>query len=310
MARSAPPSREAYGLALALTGSVGLGSAIGISRIAYFEGANGLSIALPRAWLLVLLLLVFCEATGRRLTLPPRVWLHCLGAGALMAYLFYGNIAAAQFIPAGVAALLFFIYPPLPTLIAAALDRRAPSAAKLAAALIAFAGLGLMLGVEFDALDPRGLALGLAAGVVCAFQVTWVARALYRQDPVVTMAHMAIVAACALTGAALLSDGPPMPSGGPGWTAMLAAAALQACSIPLLYVALPIIGPERSGVMNNVQPVATILAAYLLLGETLRTEQFLGAAMILGGILLMQRAARSERLARETAARDHMANER
>ena len=41
----------------ALVGSIGLGCAIAIARIAYEEGANGLSIAFPRAWLLVILLL-------------------------------------------------------------------------------------------------------------------------------------------------------------------------------------------------------------------------------------------------------------
>jgi drug/metabolite transporter (DMT)-like permease len=287
---------ETVGLGLALIGSVGLGSAIAVARFAYEEGANGLSIALPRAWLLVLLLLIFCEATGRRLILPRRIWLHCLGAGALMAYMFYGNIAAAEFIPAPVAALLFFVYPPLTTLIAAGLDRRPPSPLKLAAVAIAFAGLAVMLGVQFSNLDPRGVALGLAAGVLCAINITWVSRKLAGQDPVVTITHMAFVAALGLTGAAVAVGGPPLPTGASGWAGLLAAAAMQASSIPLLYVALPAIGAERSGVLNNLQPVATIAAAFLLLGETLRAGQFVGAAMILGGIFLMQAAARRERL--------------
>ena len=57
-------SGEAVGTVFALVGSIGLGSAIAIARIAYDEGANGLSIAFPRAWLLVILLLGFCELTG------------------------------------------------------------------------------------------------------------------------------------------------------------------------------------------------------------------------------------------------------
>ena len=67
-----------------------------------------------------------------------------------------------------------------------------------------------------------------------------------------------------------------------------AAALVQAVSIPRFYVALPLIGPERSGAMNNLQPVATVVVAYFLLGEALQPAQFLGGAMILGGVLLMQ----------------------
>lgn len=298
MQQGTPASREAFGLALALMGSVGLGSAIAIARIAYADGANGLSIAFPRAWMLVVLLLVFCEATGRRLRLPLSGWLHCLGAGALLSYMFYGNIAAAEFIPAAVAALLFFIYPPLTTFLAAILDRKAPSPLKVAASLIAFAGLAVMLGVGFGSLDWRGVALGLAAGFLCAINVTWVARALYRYDSVVTMTHMAMVAAVCLTGAAIAVGGPPLPSGAGGWAAMLGAGVMQAVSIPLIYVALPIIGAERSGVFNNLQPVATIVVAYLLLGETLGPLQLVGGAMIVGGIFLMQYAAKRARTRR------------
>ncbi len=288
-------SGEAIGTVLALVGSIGLGSAIAISRIAYGEGANGLSIAFPRAWLLVILLLGFCEITGRRLTMSFKSWLACLFPGFLLSHMFYGNIAAAEFIPAAVAALLFFIFPPLVTIINAAVDQRLPSPMKLGATLIAFAGLAVMLGVSFDDLDWRGVALGLSAGVFCSINITWVSRKLSHIDPVVSMAHMALVAAVVLTGATLFFGGAPMPSGGAGWAAMLGAAAIQASCIPLFYIVLPVIGPERMGILSNIQPVATIIVAYLALGEALRPMQFLGAMMILGGILLMQYGAKRER---------------
>ncbi len=291
MKEAAQKSNDTFGLSVSLLGSIGLGSAIAIARLAYEAGANGLSIALPRAWLLVFFLLIFCSATGRRFHLPRQITFHCIGAGALMSYLFYGNIAAAEFIPAAVAALLFIVYPPLTTLLAAALDKRPPSPLKIFATLIAFCGLAVMLGIGFQELDWRGLLLGLSAGCVCAIQLTWVARALSGHDPLVTMTQMALVAAIILSIAAVITGGLQLPTSNVGWCAMLAAAALQAASIPLLYIAIPIIGPERSAVANNIQPVATIAVAILLVGETLQPGQFVGATMVIGGILLMQYSA-------------------
>ena len=187
-------------------------------------------------------------------------WLACLFPGLLLSHMFYGNIAAAEFIPAAVAALLFFIFPPLVTIINAAVDRRPPSPMKLGATLIAFAGLAVMLGVSLDDLDWRGVALGLSAGVFCAINITWVSRKLSHIDPVVSMTHMALVAAVCLTGATLFFGGThSMPSGGAGWAAMLGAAAMQASCIPLFYIVLPVIGPERMGILSNIQPVATII---------------------------------------------------
>lgn len=289
---SSTAGRETAGYALAFFGSVGLGSAIAIARLAYEGGANGLSIAFPRAWLLVALLLLFCWLTGRSLALPRRVRLHCMGAGAVLGYLFYGNIAAAEFIEAPVAALIFFVYPPLTTVLNAVIERRAPSPARLAAAVIAFAGLALTLGAGFGDLDWRGVALGLAAGILCGVQMIWIARAMPPHDPVVTMTHMAIAAAVVLTVATIVVGGAPIPSTETAWIATAAAGIVQALSVPLFYVAIPLIGPERTAVLNNLQPLSSIVVAFLLLGEALGPLQLVGAAMILGGIFLMQAASK------------------
>lgn len=289
---SSTAGREPVGYALAFFGSVGLGSAIAIARLAYEGGSNGLSIAFPRAWLLVVLLLLFCWLTGRRLRVPRRIWLHCMGAGAIFGYLFYGNIAAAEFIEAPVAALIFFVYPPVTTVLNAALDRKPPSPAKLIAALVAFAGLALTLGAGFGDLDWRGVALGLSAGILCAIQMLWIARTLPPHDPVVTMTHMAVSAAVVLTVATIVVGGAPIPTTETAWYATAAAAVVQALSVPLFYVALPIIGPERTAVLNNLQPLSSIVVAFLLLGEALGPLQLVGAAMILGGIFLMQAATK------------------
>ena len=48
-----------------------------------------------------------------------------------MAVMFYGNIAAVQFIPIGLAALLFFTFPPLINLGEAMLQRRLPAGLRL-----------------------------------------------------------------------------------------------------------------------------------------------------------------------------------
>ncbi len=46
--------------------------------------------------------------------------------------------------------------------------------------------------------------------------------------------------------------------------------------------------PARSAVLANLQPVISIVAAYLLFGEVLTWLQSAGAVLVLGGIMLMQ----------------------
>ena len=72
---------------------------------------------------------------------------------------------------------------------------------------------------------------------------------------------------------------------------------LQSCSIPLYYFAIQRIGTEPAAMLNNLQPVASIVAAVALFQEALTPDRLAGAAMVLGGILAMQWSDRGRRRA-------------
>jgi drug/metabolite transporter (DMT)-like permease len=276
------------GFLAALGCSLGLGLAVAVARFAFEGGTNGATVALLRAWLLVGLTGIFCLASGRHLALPWPQWRHCLWLGLLMANMFYANIAAVQFIPIGLAALLFFTYPPMVAVGNALLVRRWPGSGRMLAVAVAFAGLALMLGASIDHVHPVGIALSLSAALATAANVLGSARVLSRGDRWVMFWHMALIAALCITVLALAGGALVQPVTAGGWGGMIGVAVLQASSIPLFYVALAQIGPERSAMFNNLQPVISILAAYLLFGELLTPAQFAGAALVLGGIALMQ----------------------
>ncbi len=205
-----------------------------------------------------------------------------------MAVMFYGNIAAVQFIPIGLAALLFFTFPPLIALGEAALARRMPAGLQLLALAAAFAGLAMMLGVSFETVHPLGIALSLSASVATTLNVIGSARVLPRGDRWVMFWHMALVAAVCLMAVAIIGGSIHLPETPGGWAGMFGVALLQASSIPLFYVAIHHIGPAKSAMLTNLQPVVSIVAAYLLFAEVLGPLQSAGAALVLGGIMLMQ----------------------
>jgi len=282
------PRQRLAGFALALTATVGLGLAVAVARIAFEGGTDGQSVAAVRAWFVVALVGAWCLATGRSLAVGRRVWLTCLGLGLLLSHMFFGNIGAVQFVPVAVAALTFFVYPPLVSVFTALLDRRWPGLLRFAAFATAFAGLAVMLGVSVQDLDLRGVFLGLSAGVACAVNVTWIGRVMGGRDPLVIMFHMALVAAVVLSVVVPSTTGFSPPVTTAGWIGALVVVLLQGCSIPLFFVSIPKIGVETSAILNNLQPATSIAAAYLLFGEALTVAQGVGAAMVLGGILVMQ----------------------
>jgi drug/metabolite transporter (DMT)-like permease len=91
-----------------------------------------------------------------------------------------------------------------------------------------------------------------------------------------------------LMAVAIIGGSIHLPETPGGWAGMFGVALLQASSIPLFYVAIHHIGPAKSAMLTNLQPVVSIVAAYLLFAEVLGPLQSAGAALVLGGIMLMQ----------------------
>jgi drug/metabolite transporter (DMT)-like permease len=276
------------GYLFAIGSSAGLGAAVAFSRAAYNGGTDPLSIATVRSVIGVMLVGALCLATGRSLRVPRRVWLHCLGLGMLMSVAFYGNIGSVKYIPVGLGALLFFIYPPLVAVIMVLLDRKWLGLVTAVSLAMSFCGLAVMLGVSFGDLDWRGVALGLAAGTACAVNVVWVGRKMRGVDVFVMTFHMTIAAAIALSCIAFFSGGLNAPDNMGGWLGAGGVILCQAASIPFFYAAIPRIGPESTSMLNNLQPVVSIVLAWAMFSEILSPVQGLGGAMVIGGILLMQ----------------------
>ena len=308
MSATAAPGRrpvdpnDRLGLSLAVAASSGLGLAMVVSRFAYDAGANGLALGTARAVFFVPALFLFCHLTGRALRLPRADWLHCVGLGFLTAMGFYGHIGAIEYIPVGLAAILFFTFPPMIGVMQAVVAREPPGLAKSAALAVAFGGLALMLGVSFDSTDPRGMALALGAAACVGWNTFWTARRVPHVDGVVAVFHMGVIAFVVLVAVCLVSGSAILPATTGGWVGLAVVVGLQTLSLPLFYVALPRIGPVKAGMMANVQPLVSIVLAFLVFGELMTPLQLGGGAMVLGGIWLMQRA--DGRMRTRTRARE------
>jgi DME family drug/metabolite transporter len=273
--------------------AVGLGLAVALSRYAYEGGGNGITVVATRATLMALGLPLFCLLSGRSLILPWRAWRHCAGLGVLTAIMFYGHVGAVEFISVGLAVLLFFTYAPMIAVLNIVVLRERITLPNLAAISIAFLGLALMLGVSLDAVDLRGVALALGAGAAAAWNAVWLVRRMQKHDALVVTTHMALVAALVLLGLCLGLGTVAWPVGGYGWGGLSAVVLLQATAVPLYFLALSYIGAMKSAMFTNAQPLVSIGAAYLLFGEIMTPVQWLGGALVLGGIWLMQYSGRA-----------------
>ena len=268
-----------------------------VSRYAYDDGANGLGVSTARAIFIVPAVYLFCRLSGRVIRLSREDWRQIVGLGLLMGAAYYGHLGAIEFIPVGLAAILFFTFPPIIGVIETFVFREPPGVLKTLALVVSFGGMLVMLGFSWGNANPIGMAMALGAAICVASNTMWTARRLPHVDGVVVVLHMATVAAVALVIVCLITGRAVLPESSTGWAGLAGVVVLQSVCLPLYYLALPRIGALKTGMVGNLQPVISIVAAYLLFTEVLSLAQLLGGGLVLGGIALMQRV--DARLAEE-----------
>jgi drug/metabolite transporter (DMT)-like permease len=199
--------------------------------------------------------------------------------------------AALARIDAGLLSLLLYTFPAIVAAAAIALGRERIDRWRMGALALASAGLVLVVtGAGAGALDPLGTALGLAAAVVYSTYILVSEGLAARVRPQLLAALVCSGAAVPLTlAAALLGELRPgdLTVAGWGWIAGLAVVSTVA-SISLFFAGLARVGPTTASILATVEPLVTVLLAFLVFAETLGAIQVAGGALVLAAVFVLQ----------------------
>jgi drug/metabolite transporter (DMT)-like permease len=205
-----------------------------------------------------------------------------LGAGgyALQAGCYF---AALQRVDASLLALLVYTFPGIVAVAAIALGRERAHPRRLAALVVAFGGLTLLVAGGVGALDPVGAALGMSAAVTYSAYILVSDGIARRVPPRLLAALVCTGAAVALTvGSVALGDLRPgaLTAAGWGWLAALAAISTVG-AIGLFFAGLARVGPTTASILATVEPLVTVVLAFLVFSETLTSTQLGGGVLVL-----------------------------
>jgi drug/metabolite transporter (DMT)-like permease len=215
-----------------------------------------------------------------------------LGAGgyALQAGCYF---AALQRVDASLLALLVYTFPAIVAVAAIALGRERADARRIGVLVVASGGIALLVAGGAGALDPLGAALGVTAAVTYSAYILVSEGIAKRVRPQVLAALVCTGAAVALTiGSAALGDLRPgeLTAAGWGWLAALAAISTVG-AIGLFFAGLARVGPTSASILATVEPVVTVLLAFLVFSETLTGVQLGGGALVLAAAATIGRMA-------------------
>ena len=213
--------------------------------------------------------------------------------------------AALERIDASLLAILLYTFPAIVAAAAVALGRERLDARRLTALALALGGLVLVVaGTGIGALDPLGAALALCAALVYSTYILVSDTVVGRMRPTVLSALVCSGAAVSLTvGSTLLGQLRPadVTLGGWGWLACLAVVSTVG-AICLFFAGLKRVGPTSASILATVEPLVTVLLAFLVFGERLGPLQLAGGTLILAAVLALNARLPRRRTAATEAA--------
>jgi drug/metabolite transporter (DMT)-like permease len=218
-----------------------------------------------------------------------------LGLGLALGACGYSLQAGCYFtaldrIDASLLSLLLYTYPAIVAAAAVVLGRERINARRLAALALASVGLILVLaGAGAGKLDPLGAALGLGAAVVYTTYILTSEGVAARLRPVVLSALVCTGAAITLTaGSALIGEFRPgdLTLAGWGWLACLAAVSTVG-AVSLFFAGLARVGATAASILSTVEPVVTVVLAYLVFAEVLGVVQIIGGVLVIAAVVVL-----------------------
>ncbi|MEM9104099.1 MAG: DMT family transporter [Pseudomonadota bacterium] len=273
---------------LAATISISLSSIF--APFVYVQGSNPQTLTIFRFACFAAVCGAWLVFRGTPTMVSRRNLAHCIGAGIIYTIGSASLITAFAYIPVTLSVLILYLFPLLTRFGESLFEKRWPSVAEVACLVAALVGLAICLGLALDQLNLPGLVFSAVAAVGVAGSFLWTGRKLTAMPPTVTTFYMAVTGLIAALIFTMATGGWALP---PAKTiailAMSAAALSFAAGFLGMFVGVRLIGASRAAMVMNFEPVATIILALLILGETLSATQLAGAALVIAAITVAQK---------------------
>jgi drug/metabolite transporter (DMT)-like permease len=272
----------------ALLGASSFACADVLSKVALNAGADALTISVVRAVLGVAMLFVWLRLVPPAGAFAPRAKWISLGLGVLFAGNVFLLFKSFETVEVPIAILTYFVYPLLTGLAAAASGLEIITWRGAAAALAAFLGLALMLGAHPTTLATAGILAALGAAL-CRVVVLLATRALLAGADALRITWYALLSSTGVFILATLATANWQPPASvSGWLALVVLSLAVTTGLLGVFASTARIGPFRTALFMNLEPLLTAIGSALFLAEVLTPLQALGGGVMLGALVMFQ----------------------
>jgi len=258
------------------------------AKLALEGGTDTLSLLTSRSIVGIALVLAWLRLGAPAAPLTARTKWVSLALGVLLAVNLFGVFKAIELAPVSIAILTYFVYPLLTGLIGAAtgLDRLTWTGATTA--LAAFGGFALIIGANAVDLAPLGI-LAALGGALCRSAMLLITRAALKGADARLVTWYTLWSSMLIFAALSLAAWDwHWPQSASGWTAFAGIGFTTTAAILALYVSTQRIGPFRTALYMNLEPLMTAVLSAIVLGDRLTPLQILGGAVMIAALFFFQ----------------------
>lgn len=286
--RSGVLSATARGILLVAIASLVIAFVPSFAKLAYEGGASTQAVVAARYPVSFVILVAIALITRTRIWPVRSTLKHSLVAGAFGVIVGFGFMGSVAFIDVSLAILIFYLHPIFIGIYGHVAGTHRLNRGQIAAAFVAIFGLALALAVDFDRLDPVGLGLAFMGAVGATVMVLANARTTIEIGAVRANLQMTVFAGILTALVIPLTGNFQLPQTGDGWFSLVGAAAGITIGFLLFFSAVPALGATRATLISILEPVFSVLLALILLGETLTPVQWIGVALVVGGLFAIE----------------------
>jgi probable blue pigment (indigoidine) exporter len=271
----------------ALLGASSFACADVLSKVVLNAGADVLTLSAIRGVLGVAILYGWLRFNPRP-DFPPRAKWIALGLGVLFAGNVFLLFKAFETVTVPIAIITYFVYPLLTGLAAAATGLEKITWRGAVAALVAFLGLMLTIGAHPTALAVVGILAALAAAV-CRVVMLLVTRATLQGTDALQITWYSMISSTMLfVAAALVAWHFQPPATTLGWVCLVALSVAIMMGILGVFSSTGRIGPFRTALFMNLEPLLVTIGSALFLGEFITPLQAFGGAVMIAALVAFQ----------------------
>lgn len=278
------------GVFLIVVSAVSFGAMPIFACLAYDAGANPITVLFLR-FIIASIIMAIVMAV-QRIPIPQGrtlVTLILMGAIGYVS-LSFTYFSALTMAPVGLVVILFYIYPSLVTLQAALFLNSPITKIKIAALLLSFAGIVLVVGLDFGGTPTLGVALGVASAVIFSIYMIVGSIVISKADSF-SASTIVIIAAALVFGIIVALKGVKFPTTFNGWIAVFAISLIStALGFVTLFAGLKRIDPANASMIYTLDPVVSVVLAVIVLGEPMAPVKIFGGVMILVAATLVARS--------------------